>query len=59
MVVASTKSDQRIEAGLRDLDDVEDQEKIEKERIDNWTNYFFCLFGNKPPDKNVLGPKKI
>ena len=37
MVVASTKSDQRIEAGLRDLDDVEDQEKIEKSNLTEQT----------------------
>lgn len=37
MVVASTKSDQRIEAGLRDLDDVEDQEKIEKSNLSEQT----------------------
>lgn len=37
VVVASTKSDQRIEAGLRDLDDVEDQEKIEKSNLTEQT----------------------
>ena len=37
MVVASTKSDQRIEAGLRDLDDVEDQEKVEKSNLSEQT----------------------
>ena len=37
-MVASTKSDQRIEAGLRDLDEVDDQDgKFEKSNLSEQT----------------------